>query len=131
MTTKVHVATGKSGRLVSFRLTPGQRGDAPVGETLLEEFAPGQIGTIIADAAYDSDAIRQRGRQLKAKVCIKPHPTRKRKRRYHKATYRHRNQIERFFGRIKRCRRIATRYEKKPANYAGFLWLAALITELI
>ena len=31
------------------------------------------------------------------------------------------SEIERFFGRIKRCRRIATRDEKKPANFAGFL----------
>jgi hypothetical protein len=45
--------------------------------------------------------------------------------------YKHRNQIERFFGRIKRCRRIATRYEKKAANFAGFIWLAALITDMI
>lgn len=84
-----------------------------------------------ADTAYDSDAIRKRGRQLKARVCIKPNPTRKRKPRYDKELYKHRNQIERFFGRIKRCRRIATRYEKKPQNYAGFLWLAAMITELL
>ena len=131
MTTKVHAVTGRSGRLVDFRLTPGQRGDAPVGETLLEQFTPGQVGTIIADAAYDSDAIRQRGRQLQATVCIKPNATRKTKPRYNKTTYKHRNQIERFFGRIKRCRRIATRYEKKATNYAGFLWLAALIIDLI
>ncbi|MGE3243564.1 MAG: IS5/IS1182 family transposase, partial [Pirellulales bacterium] len=40
--------------------------------------------------------------------------------------------IERFFGRVKqRCRRIATRYEKKAANYAGFLWLAALLVDLL
>ena len=61
-----------------------------------------------------------------AKVCIKPNPTRKRKRRYHKTVDKCRNRIERFFGRLKRCRRIATRYEKKPTNNAGFLWLAAL-----
>ena len=123
--------TGASGRLVDFRLTPGQRGDAPVAEVLLDTFRRGQIGTIIADAAYDSDAIRQRGRRLRAKVCIKPNPTRKRKRRYNKTVDKRRNRIERFFGRLKRCRRIATRYEKKPTNDAGFLWLAALITDMI
>ena len=58
--TKVHAVTGVSGRLVDVRLTPGQRGDAPVAEVLLDTFRRGQIGTIIADAAYDSDA-RQRG----------------------------------------------------------------------
>lgn len=123
--------TGKSGRLIGFTLTAGQQGDAPQAEHLLEFFEPGQLGTIVADAAYDSDAIRERGKQLGAKVCIKPNPTRKRKRRYDKKTYKQRNTIERFFCRVKRCRRIATRYEKKATNYAGFLWLAALIIDLL
>ena len=51
----------------------------------------------------------------------KPRANRKSRKRYNRAIYRHRNQIERFFGRIKRCRRIATRYEKKPQNFAGFI----------
>lgn len=123
--------TGKTGKLINFVLTPGQRGDAPLGEHLLESFHRGQVGTVIADAAYDSNAIRDPAKGLKAKVCIKPNPTRKRKKRYNRETYKHRNQIERFFGRIKRCRRVATRYEKKPANFAGFIWLAALITDMI
>lgn len=123
--------TGKSGRLVAFQLTVGQRGDAPLGEQLLKDFRRGDVGTIIADAAYDSDAIRKRARQLRAKVCIKPNAGRKKKKRYNRTVYKRRNQIERFFGRIKRCRRIATRYEKKPANFAGFIWLAALITDMI
>jgi len=131
LTTKVHAATGKNGRLIDLRLTAGQRGDAPEEERLLDIFDPGEVGTIIADAVYDSDAIRKRGRRLKAKVCIKPNATRKSKKRYNRTVYKHRNQIERFFGRIKRCRRIATRYEKKPANFASFIWLAALITDMI
>ena len=112
-------------------LTAGQRGDAPQAERLLADFEPGQVGVVVADAAYDSDAIRERGRRLKAKVCIRPNPVRKVRKRYDKEVYKHRNQIERFFGRIKRCRWVATRYEKKAANYAGFVWLAALVTDLI
>lgn len=123
--------TGKNGRLIKFVLTAGQRGDATQAEPLLANFEPDQVGVIVADAAYDSDAIRRRGRQLKSKVCIKPHPGRTVKKRYDREVYRHRNQIERFFGRIKRCRRMATRYEKKAANYAGFVWLAALVTDLL
>ena len=98
---------------------------------MLEDFATGEIGTVIADAAYDSDAIRKRCRRLKARACIKPNAGRKTRKRYNRQMYRHRNQIERFFGRLKRCRRIATRYEKKPQNFAGFIWLAALIMDII
>ena len=31
--------------------------------------------------------------------------------------YRARNQVERFFNRIKQCRRVATRYDRLAANY--------------
>ncbi len=83
---------------------------------------------VLADAAYDSETIRSRIRRMKARACIKPHTRRKRRRRYDKQRYKHRNVIERFFRRIKQCRRVATRYEKKAANFASFVWLAAFIT---
>jgi transposase len=31
--------------------------------------------------------------------------------------YRERNRVERFFNKIKHCRRIATRYEKHASNF--------------
>ena len=40
--------------------------------------------------------------------------------------YRERNHIERFFNRIKHCRRIATRHEKLAENFLAFLKLAAI-----
>ena len=39
--------------------------------------------------------------------------------------YRARNLIERFFNKIKQCRRVATRYDKLAANYLAFVKLAA------
>lgn len=112
-------------------MTAGQCGDAPQAEPLLTDLPAGQVGHLVADAAYDSDTIRERAKRMKAKACIRPNPTRKVKKRYDKARYRHRNVIERFFCRIKRYRRVATRYEKKAINFAGFVWLAALIADLI
>ena len=106
-------------------VTPGQCGDAPQAEPLLEGL---QARHVLADAAYDSDAIRTRIRRMKARACIRPNPTRKRKKRCDRDRYKHRNVIERFFRRIKQCRRVATRYEKKAANFAGFVWLAAGIS---
>ena len=49
------------------------------------------------------------------------------KKRYDRARYRNRSVIERFFGAIKRFRRVATRYDKKAENFLGFAWLAALL----
>ena len=40
--------------------------------------------------------------------------------------YRARNLVERFFNKIKQCRRIATRYDKLAANYLAFVKLASI-----
>ena len=127
MTTKIHASVDANGRPVHLRLTPGQSGDAPQAEALLENLSPQHV---VADAAYDSDAIRQRVRKRGGTACIRPNRTRRVRKRYDKRRYRHRNIIERFFGRIKQYRRVATRYDKKPENFLGFVWLAAVLTTL-
>ena len=45
--------------------------------------------------------------------------------------YKERNKIERFFGRIKHFRRVATRYEKTARNYMAFLHLASITVLLL
>ena len=37
-----------------------------------------------------------------------------------------RNRVERFFNKIKQCRRVATRYDKLAANYLAFVQLASI-----
>jgi transposase len=112
---------------VRLRLTPGQAGDSPQAAELLKGLEPEHV---VADAAYDSAELREQIREGGGKACIKPNPTRKVKRRYDRERYKHRNVIERFFGAIKRFRRVATRYEKKAANFLGFAWLASLLVNL-
>ena len=82
----------------------------------------------MADAAYDGDAIRVLVRAAGGRACIRPNPTRKRRVRYDRQRHRRRNVVERLFRRLKERRRVATRYEKKAANFAGFVWLAAFVT---
>jgi putative transposase len=38
-----------------------------------------------------------------------------------------RNRVERFFSRIKQCRRIATRYDKLAETFMGFVILASIM----
>ena len=45
---------------------------------------------------------------------------------YDKDLYKERNQIERFFGKLKKFRRIATRYDKLLQNFLGFVKIAAI-----
>lgn len=128
---KVHAAVDAHGHLVRMQLSPGQDGDGPHGRALLAEFAPGQIEHVLADAAYDGDETRPVVKPLKAKACLKPHGNRTTKKRCDKGRDKHRNLVERFFGRIKQFRRVATRYEKTAENFAGFVWLAALIVDCL
>ena len=114
-----------------MRVSPGQDGDGPHGRALLGEFEPDEAEHVLGDAAYDGDETRKVIKKLKAKACIKPSKNRKKKKRYNKSRYRNRNQVERFFNRIKQCRRVATRYEKTTENFAGFVWLAALIVDIL
>ena len=44
--------------------------------------------------------------------------------------YRERNLCERFWSKIKQYRRVATRYEKKAANYLAFVKVAAMMVML-
>jgi putative transposase len=120
-----------TGQLAEMQVSPGQDGDGPHGRELLEEFERGEIEHVLGDAAYDGDETREVIKKLKAKACIKPSKNRKTRKRYDKQRYRNRNQVERFFNRIKQCRRVATRYEKTVENFVGFIWLAALIVDVI
>lgn len=131
LNTKVHAAVDAAGHLAEMHLSPGQGGDDPHGRELLKGFQPGQIQHVLGDAAYDGDETRETIKTLTAKSWIKSSGNCTRRKAYGKTRYKHRNQVERFFNRIKHCRRVATRYEKTIENFASFIWLAALIVDVI
>lgn len=51
-------------------------------------------------------------------------------RNYDEAVYRHRNVVERTINRLKRYRRIATRYDKLRTSYQAMLTLACILVWL-
>ena len=81
----------------------------------------------LADAAYDSDALRAWLRAQGCRPVIPNNPIRKRKHPFDRLAYRARNVIERTFCRLKDWRRIATRYDKLAHNYRAVV-LAAIVT---
>jgi transposase len=64
LTTKIHALVDAEGRPVRIELTAGQAADAPVAEKLLCDLQPGSI--LLADKAYDTDAIRNLARSRKS-----------------------------------------------------------------
>lgn len=70
----------------------------------------------MADRGYDADWIRALVRQRGAWANIPPRRNRKDALCFSPYLYRARNLVERFFNKIKQCRRVATRYDKLAAN---------------
>ena len=112
------------GRPLKVMLTPGQQGDITTAPALLEGVSAGHV---LADKAYDSNALRALIRKMKAKAVIPSNRTRKRAIRHDEAVYRLRNQIERCFNRLKHFRRFATRYDRRTIHFTGFVHLAAVM----
>ena len=79
---------------------------------------------VVADRGYSSDAIRTRVWNMGAKPAI-PAKSNEAPVRCPDFIYRHRNQIERLWGRLKEWRAVATRYEKTTRSFMGVLCLAA------
>ena len=110
------------GRPLRLRITPGQASDVTAAPDLLE----GQkAGAVLADKAYDSNDLREHIADMKAQAVIPSKRNRKVFIPHDTAIYKHRNRIERCFGRLKHFRRFATRYDRRTAHFAGFVHLAA------
>jgi transposase len=109
---------------VRLLISPGQDHDATCAQALLEGLERRAI--VIADKGYDADRIRALIRAQGAIPNIPNTSNRKKRFRWSKALYRHRNQVERFFNKLKQFRRIATRYDKLGAAFFAFVQLAAV-----
>ena len=134
MTTKIHIRCEGKGKLITFLLTPGQESDIDLAEKLMEQGSIRRtIGhprlrprRLVADKGYTSRAFRHYLRRRGIRYTI-PH----RRNEHHKGTfdkqiYRKRNIVERLIGRLKQFRRIATRYEKRAANFAALITIASV-----
>jgi transposase len=106
------------------RSTPGEAHDNRLCSVLLSALLPKTM--LLADRGYDADWIRELARQQGAWANIPPKRNRKDPICFSPYLYRARNLIERFFNKIKQCRRVATRYDKLAANYLAFVKLASI-----
>jgi transposase len=60
-------------------------------------------------------------------VVIARQDNEKRRGSFDKEAYRQRNVVERLINRLKQFRRVATRYEKRAANYKAMLTIVAIV----
>ena len=117
---------------VAFSLSSGEAGDAPQGRLLLMALGDVNHKThLLMDRAYEGDETRALAESLGYDPVVPPKSNRKEPWAYDKELYKKRNQVERLFRRIKRFRRVFTRYDKLDTMFRAFILLALIIDSLL
>lgn len=107
-------------------LTPGNVNDGTMAQTLIAA-AGRPIHCLLADRAYDANALRHMLAEAGAEAVIPSTTSRRAPIPHDRVAYRQRNRIERMFCRLKDFRRVATRYDKLARNYAAAVHIAAIV----
>lgn len=123
LTTKIHALVDANGNPILLKLTAGQAHDGRSAGDMLGGLGTDQI--LLADRAYDSDALRASLAEQGAWANVRPMPRRVNIPAFSSFLYRYRNLVERFFNKLKHFRAVATRFEKHDANYLALVKLAA------
>ncbi len=82
------------------------------------------------DRAYEGDPTRALAAALGYRPVVPPRRDRTTPWSYDRVLYRRRNEVERFFRRLKGFRRIATRYDKLDVIFLAFIHLALIYDAL-
>lgn len=134
--TKVHIRAEGGGKPMTFVLTPGQRHESTAFERLLEQGAVKRPGPgrpkrrprrVVGDKGYSAGRIRKYLHRHAIRVTIPRRRNERRRGPFDRAVYRLRNRVERLINRMKHFRRVATRYEKRAANYLAMLTVVAIL----
>jgi len=121
---KLHVKVDANGRPLCAIVTAGNCSDISQADELVRN---GICKSLLADRGYDSDAFRH---GLSEQGILPIIPGRKNRLKpiiYDIELYKKRNAVERFFGRLKEFRRIATRYDKTVVMFRGMLTMAFIL----
>jgi transposase len=116
--------TDALGTLVRFVLLPGQGFDTVGVPPLIDGLA---FGALIADTAFDSNALIADLDGRGAKAVIAQHPRRTTPLDIDAEMYKWRHLIETFFCKLKEFKRIALRADKTDQSFAPMIYIAAAV----
>ena len=124
LTTKIHAIVDVCGLPILLKLSEGQAHDGRSAQDMLGSVGRGDI--LLADRAYDSNALRETLAARGARANVRAMPQRLNPPAFSKRLYRKRNLVERFFNKLKQFRAVATRYDKRDDNYLACVKLASV-----
>ena len=136
--TKIHLVTDGHGFPLNIVLSGGQAHESQYAFRLLDGAGVSRKGgwlkrrgkAVLADKGYSSRALRTTLKRQGMKVAIPYKSNEKaandKRCRIDMELYKSRNVVERCFGFLKECRRIATRYEKTARNYLSIVKLGCI-----
>jgi transposase len=99
LSTKNYALVDAEGRPIRLTLTPDQAHDSTAAEELLANLKPG--ATLLADKAYDSNALQEQAQEKDVWANIPPKSNRKGTFVFGAFLYRYRNLVERYFNKLK------------------------------
>ena len=105
--------------------------DAEAGRLLLESIGPlEQTVNLLMDRAYEDDKTRLTAWGLRFHPVVPPKKNRVKPWEYDRELYKRRNEIERFFRRLKAFGGVCTRYDKLDRMFTAFIRLACICITL-
>ena len=126
LNTKIHAVVNVHLQAIVIALSSGNQADISLAEELTECLP--KNSTLIGDKGYDSSSLRETATANGVKTCIPARTNRTTIVPFSAKLYRRRHRVENFFQRIKRYRRVATRYDKLAETFLGFVCLGILLT---
>lgn len=83
------------------------------------------------DRAYEGENVREAAMGKGFVPVVPPKKNRKNPWNYDEERYKQRNKIERYFLRLKRFRRIFTRYDKLDIIFCGFIYFVMICDAIL
>jgi transposase len=120
LNTKIHAVVNARSQAIVIALSSGTEADISLAEELTECLP--EDSTLIGGST-----LRQTAAIKGVKTCIPGRANRKRTVPFSAKLYRRRHRVENFFQRIKRYRRVSTRYDKRAETFLGFVCLAIVL----
>ena len=105
-------------------ISDGNTADCTKAETLIDDISAGYL---MADKAYDTNALLEQLDERDIEPVIPPKSHRKHQRDYDKEIYKLRHLIENTVLKLKQWRSIATRYAKTTASFLAECQIAAIM----